>query len=344
MRVGRAVGIGASALGAALATNRPTVWWPWAALGLAVLCAWALLWGELQFSAGAPVRWQGEGGRLWTWFSAWRPVGRLVAPAWLLGLIVHAGGHLGVPWRMERAGLVLLLAIGAFLPNRRWSWTLGLVGAAGFLVLWGRWGMPGAPPPALGLLGMALLVLTWPEFLPRPQDPRRRLLWPLGCLTAGLVLGLAWRLGLPTLLPGHRVIVGAVLWLLGWAVSGPFQIKPRRRIAAAVLAFLFAMVPGEALAFGISVWVLGQTAGIFVLWLWLRRTQLYMFRPWGWGSKGLAVLLPLAIGTACFGLGRDRWLWGWTIWFLIPPLIDAYVNSRFPFRQAGFPDTGSLAE
>ncbi len=344
MRVGRAVGIGGTALGAALATNRPAEWWPWAALGMAVLCAWALLWGELQFSAAAPARWQGEGGRLWTWFSVWRPVGRLAAPAWLLGLIVHAGWHLGLPWRLGSSGLVLLLVIGAFLPQRRWNWGLGLLGTAGFLALWWRWGTPGALPPALGLLGMGLLVLTWPEFLPRPQRPGPRLFGPLGWLAGGLALGLAWRLGLPWLLPGHRVLVGAALWLLGWAVSGPFQIPPRRRIAAAILAFLFAMVPGEALAFGISVWILGQTSGIFVLWLWLKKSQLYMFRPWGWGSKGVAALLPLAIGAACVGLSRDRWLWGWVLWFLIPPLIDAYVNSRFPFRQAGFPDTGSLAE
>ena len=344
MRVGRAVGIGGTALGAAMATNRPTEWWPWAALGLAVLCASALMWGELQFSAAGPARWQGEGGRVWTWFSIWRPLGRLLAPAWLLGMIFHAGWHSVGPSRIVSSALVLLLAVGAFLPNRRWSWGLGSAGTAGFLVLWWGWGALGSPPPAVGLAGIALVILSWPEFLPHPERSGTRLVWPLVCLGAGLILGVGWRVALPAFLPDHRVLIASALWLWGWAVSGPFQVKPRGRIAAVILAFFMALVPGTALVFGVSVWVLGQTAGLFVLWAWLRRSQLYMFRPWGWGSKCLAGMLALAISAAAFGLLRDRWVAGFAIWFLIPPLIDAYVKSRFPFRQAGFPDSGSLAE
>jgi hypothetical protein len=304
---------------------------------------------ELRFAETALNLWDQDGGAFFHWFRVWIPLGRIVAPGIWCALLVHvllyaaAGAD-----RPAVAALIVVLMSGAV-----WRWRgiehFAVVAAAvGLGVrLWTLHAVVDLSSPTL-VLGAAMLVLTHPGGNPRwlKRSGWRQLLgwtvcYVVGC--AGMLALSLWRL-----LPPFAATVGVLTMLTACVLWPRPLIKRQARAAAAAWGLALALVPAGAAAWSCGVmWLTGQCLLAGWLWLWLRRQKPYLIRLGrGWLGLGAAAALASGLVLTAFAVpgvpGREAL--GWGLWFLVPPLIDAYRSGRFPFRRSILPDNHSWAD
>lgn len=336
-------------LGAALAWNGQPLGWPSAALALLAICLAFMYAAELRWSDRAVHLWDGDGGPVFAWLRVWIPLGRIVAPAFWIGYLLHL-----LLFRVPLLDRWLLATVGTLLLSTMiWRWRqaevgVGLLAAAG--LAWSIMALGGsmAVPAWVLALGLGILALTHPRANPRflaEAGWGAYQAWALA-VGGGLAVGLAARATMGW--GSFSTSVGVVALLAGALLLKRRRMRPPARAAAAGLAWLLALIPASGfVAAGALVWLLGEAGAAWMLWLWLRRYRPGMPRPHGRAVWALSVgLLAGWIGTLGLALGILPWHWaaGWAVWFTIPPVIDAYRTGRFPFRRPVYPETHSWAD
>lgn len=337
-------------LGAGLAVSGRPAAWPVIALVLVAGCTVGIYAAELRFSDHAVDLWEKDGGPLFHWLRVWIPLGRIVAPAVWLAVLLNP-----LIFTLPLVDRAVPLASGAVLLSTMvWRWRHLEMWCAGMVLAFMAWWIAAHHiVTSLSLwslvFGVALLALTHPAGNPRwlkQNGWRQFALW-----ISVLVLSAAavWVLRRDTswIPPPTRVLVWPLL-LAGVVLWRRPKVKASTRAATAALGMALAIVPltSVAAAAGLT-WLAGQSAAALLLWGWLRLNRPYMMR---WNARWAAVIA----GVLSLGLVMLFWelpsalewreMGGWALWFLVPPIIDAYRTGRFPFRRPIFPETHSWAD
>lgn len=342
----RATAGAVAGIGAGLALGRHPWGWPEAALGVAALCQLGLYLGELRFADESQRDWQGLGGPAFQWMQMWLWLGRIAAPALVMAFLFHV---LLRALPLDGIRLAAYAAFGAGLSAMLWRWrhvetaVTGLAAAAMAAMVWGL-RIHTALAPASVMLGLSVWVLTHADG--HPQVVQQEGLKPFRRATAVMLAGGLLGALLGQWVPAHGI--GVVLWLWAWWEGGRPAGAARRRLGlATVLTWALGLASTLLLALALVVWLVGQTVGALWLWLALRRTRPYMFRPYVpvmFLAGGLAMVAAAALIFWCVGMHDGIPAAGISCWFAIPPLIDAYRVGRFPFRRPEMPDPRTLPD